>query len=117
MRWSSLLLLAGCAGEPSTVVPDDPCATLTWENHGQGFVRSWCSGCHAAALPEGERYGAPVGVSFDTVDEVRRWETRIRARALEAPIDMPPVGGAGDDELARFQAWLDCGAPSATVSP
>ncbi len=101
-----LLLAAACASAP----PDtgDPCAgvTVTWEHGGAAFVAGYCRTCHAAETPD--RHGAPAGVDFDTLADVRRHAARIRARALDAQ-DMPVGGGVPEADLALLDAFLACG--------
>lgn len=83
----------------------------TWEDIGHPFVLSWCTACHASALPEGLRAGAPVGVDLDTLDGVREWSDRVAARALVDLPTMPTGGGPTAAERAAVRDWLACGAP------
>ena len=71
--------------------PED--SDLAWEHFGGPFMYSWCNGCHAVSLPEGERQKAPMGIDFDTIEDVRHWADRIWARAGDHNTTMPPVGG------------------------
>lgn len=79
---------------------------LTWTNWGAGFFATYCDSCHAADTPD--RFGAPEGVSFDTLGEVRDWEQRIRVRVLDEAT-MPRGGGVYDEDLLLIEAFLDCG--------
>ncbi len=96
-------------GEDAAEVSADPCDSApisTWDNFGQGFLRTNCQGCHAAAAPD--RHGAPPGAVFDTLDDVRFFRDRIVATAaVEAPT-MPPAGGVRDPDRLRLALWLRC---------
>lgn len=97
----------------SATVPASTCAEpeLTWENTGQPFVRTWCDSCHAASQTPAGRLGAPVGVSFDDLEETRTWAARIDARALALPATMPPATVIPEEDLEPVRAWFACGLP------
>ncbi|MFN7146608.1 MAG: hypothetical protein ACK4YP_22735 [Myxococcota bacterium] len=103
-----MLLLLACAGAPAdTAAAETGCVTsATWQNFGDGFFASYCRACHSATTPE--RYGAPVGIDFDTEEQVRVLESSVRHTVLDAGT-MPPGGGLLPDDLALLEAWLDCG--------
>jgi hypothetical protein len=118
--WLFLGVLAACEADVATVgadagsmdaaeVTDDPCGpapVTTWDNFGQGFLRTNCQGCHAAAAPD--RHGAPPGAVFDTLEDVRFFRDRIVATAaVEAPT-MPPAGGVRELDRLRLALWLRC---------
>ena len=101
--------------EDATALSERPCpddSELTYENFGEGFMLSWCNGCHSSVMPEGERQDAPLASNFDDLDAVRAWSDRIWFRSADHNITMPPVGGPEDDERARLGEWLACGAQS-----
>lgn len=135
MRWWVSVLLLGlwaCGGEdddssppnPAPVVEPEPqpapqpdpqpegamdCAPdLTWDNFAEGFVRSFCRGCHSSALGAADRYGAPPGIDFDDRDAVLQHAERMAARATGEGADMPPGGGPTTAERTMFGAWLAC---------
>lgn len=103
---------AGEGGEPP---PPDPnsklCqeSTLTYQNFAAPFVITWCRGCHGEAQPVAMRQNAPVGVNFDTADQVRGSSVRILARATGSEATMPPVGGPSEEEKALLAEWIACG--------
>jgi uncharacterized membrane protein len=107
-----LTLLLACTEAPDSALTDTACSAeeegyaLTWSSWGQGFFRTYCDACHAADSPQ--RFGAPEDVSFDTLEELRRWEARVRVRTLEQG-DMPLGGGVHEDDLLLLEAYLDCG--------
>jgi hypothetical protein len=108
--------LLGCSGE----APPDPCSAPeapTWHNFAEGYVRTWCLGCHSASVAEAERQGAPPGMNFDTWSQVYALRDRIEVRAAGPSPDMPPLGGITDEAVARFGQWLECGAPGEDAPP
>jgi hypothetical protein len=86
---------------------------LTYENFAGPFFLSWCTGCHSSDLPEGARQKAPLGINFDSLDDIRKHREIILARAVNRT-DMPPAGGPSQEERALLGEWLGCGAPSDT---
>lgn len=105
-----LLLLLGCAlGGADT--GDGACARvppLDWDNFGHGFMTKHCTGCHSSLLPAELREGAPVGVDFDTYQDVLDQSDRILARSVGDAPTMPPGGGPTEEERARLAEWLAC---------
>lgn len=123
----ALGLLVGCESDTSSDPPapiaiedaetldERPCpeeSFLTYESFGGPFIVTWCSGCHAAGLPEGERQGAPLSSNFDSLEDIRAWAPRIWARTGDHNATMPPIGVPDDDERKALGEWLACGAPS-----
>lgn len=116
MRVLLALVLVGCAGEApvDTAVggPEGVCAEVdgpvTWDNFGRGFTTQHCQACHNSALPEGERQGAPVSVSFDTQADVLAHGSRILAVAASSEATMPPQGGVPEDDRLLLEVWLTC---------
>jgi len=101
------LLGCGAGGETEdTACGREP--PLDYANFGHAHMDTHCTGCHSALLPEGDRLGAPLGVDLDTYDGVLDWAERLAVRAVAPDPSMPPGGGPGDEELDRFQEWLDC---------
>jgi uncharacterized membrane protein len=115
----ALAALAACGTDRPTMDGDDPpppdpdaCETsyLSYSNFGEPFALDWCRGCHSSSVPQGMRQKAPMGVNFDTQDDVVRWKERIAIRAAGPMPTMPPAGGPPDAERALLVEWLDCGA-------
>lgn len=102
------LLAVGCVSIPEELA-DHPCpdggTTLTWENFGHDFMRSYCVHCH----------GGPNGYSsraLNTVEAVRVQRDRIFINSALDNTAMPP--GPDDpprDERVKLAEWLACGAP------
>lgn len=84
---------------------------LDYEGFGGPFVLTWCTGCHSAIFPDGERQGAPAGIDFDTIEGIRAHADRMWARAADQNHTMPPVGGPADSLRSDLGQWLACGAP------
>ena len=106
---SGLLLALSCGRKPQPSPCEDP-AVPTWHSFAQGYVRTWCVGCHTASLTGAERQGAPEGLDFDTWSEVHEARDRITARATGESPDMPPLGGIAREQVDLFAQWLSCGA-------
>jgi uncharacterized membrane protein len=110
-------LLAACADEeaPGGEPPPDPdselCqkSTLTYQNFAAPFAISWCRGCHGKGQPLDMRQDAPVGVNFDTAEELRAAGPRLLARVTGAAPTMPPAGGPSAEERALLAEWVSCG--------
>ncbi len=104
-----ILLLFACAGAPDgdTAAAEPTCTTaVTWQNFTDGFFASYCRSCHASTTDD--RYGAPVGVDFDTEAQVRAQESAVRRVVLDGS-SMPPGGGLLPDDLALLREWVECG--------
>lgn len=100
----------------------DACAdsVLTWENFGEPFMLSWCTGCHHSALPSSERACAPCYVNFDQHAGVHPLAAYIELRVIdwaahEGTKPMPPAAIVPDDELMLLREYLECGAPGPEV--
>lgn len=119
MRWKWLLMagvgaawggLAACGGnaeriEDSAQSVCDTALPVSWDNWGEGFMLTHCSGCHAEGAPD--RHGAPDGVFFDSEDQV----LGAAATLLRMVVDedtMPPAGGVREEEKILLEAWLGC---------
>jgi len=123
-----LLGLGGCKGDdpaPPTVEPQPTgdtgttlaCDDVSWESTGQPFLSTWCTACHSSELASGARFGAPVGVDFDSYADVLALAALVETSALGSEARMPPVGGASDDDKEAFGRWLACGLPGAPDAP
>ena len=106
MIWILVLLACGEGGDDSATETCGRTPPLTYENFGQGFLRSHCTGCHGVLLPEEQREGAPLGVDFDTWGDVLNWAERIEIRTAEET--MPPGGGPSAEERAKLAEWMAC---------
>lgn len=83
---------------------------LTWQNFGESFFVANCNRCHS--VPESQRQGAPTGIEFNTVDQVRERKDRVYVLSAGPNDSMPP--GPDDPPRAdrdKLGEWLACGAP------
>jgi len=103
---TSLALLPACRGGGASDT-FAPCGEdeLTWSNWADPFFTSWCDQCHSATTPN--RFGAPEGVYFDSVSDVRERIESIRTTVLEYGT-MPLGGGLSEYELEALDAFLMC---------
>lgn len=93
---------AGDSGDPRcTEAP-----VVTWESYGHIFMTTYCVSCHST-YNEDHRYGAPVGVDFDSEADLIRQAVRVRVRVLEEQT-MPVAGGVFPDDLVLLERYLDC---------
>ncbi|MBX3213749.1 MAG: c-type cytochrome [Labilithrix sp.] len=107
-------LTLGASACKETTLEDRPCppegTTLTYESFGEGFMDAHCQSCHGA--PTKDRKGAPSGYDFATVEDVRRWRSRIFSRAAADNTTMPPgPDDPPEGEREKLAEWLACGAP------
>ncbi|NUO51711.1 MAG: hypothetical protein HOV80_22885 [Polyangiaceae bacterium] len=108
---AAVMALVGCDGgwEERPACPDEG-TELTYDTWGRGFIGTHCQTCHASSIDD--RKGAPVGISFDTHEEVVEWIDRIYERSAGENVSMPP--GPEDpspEEREKLAEWLACGAP------
>jgi len=123
----------GCGGDDEHETPTDPghhhhtgtatgatCPTAdapTAQNFGTAFMQTYCLSCHSASLTGAARQDAPVGVNYDTLEDVRRQSALIDIHAAAGPnatnTEMPPEGRTQptQQERERLGQWLACGAP------
>jgi len=87
---------------------DAVCELHSWQTVGQPFLSTWCGPCHGPDLRPAQRQGAPPELVLATEDDAYQWADRIRARALRATPDMPPVPGPSPEAIARMATYLDC---------
>jgi uncharacterized membrane protein len=103
MLW--LLLACGSAedsGDPACTAPE----AVTWESYGHIFMTTYCVSCHSV-YNEDHRFGAPVGVDFDTEADLLRQVERVRVRVLEEQT-MPVAGGVFPEDLLLLERYLGC---------
>ncbi|MCO4744516.1 MAG: hypothetical protein KC912_07005 [Proteobacteria bacterium] len=82
---------------------------LDYDTFGKRFMDQYCAGCHSTQWPEnhGNRNDSPLTVNFDTYAGVVEWAERAYIRTYETG-DMPPGGGPTDQDLVRFNEWMQC---------
>jgi uncharacterized membrane protein len=110
-RWLIVcsVALGGCIADAQASDPE-LCGTevpeLDWDGFGEGFVTTYCQGCHASTALD--RHGAPAAVTFDSEEETLAFRDRILARAASEEPTMPPAGGPDVDDRELLAVWLAC---------
>ncbi len=103
-----LLWLLACgggeeeSGDPTCVEPP----VVTWDSYGHIFMTTYCVSCHSVYNVD-HRFGAPLGVDFDTEADLIRQVERVRVRVIEEQT-MPVAGGVFADDLLLFERYLGC---------
>ena len=71
-----------------------------------------CATCHSSAPTDDVFTAAPLGMMLDTMDEMKQWAPRIKARSVDSA-DMPFMNKTGmtDEERLTIAAWVAAGAP------
>ena len=82
---------------------------VTYNNFGKGFITRECQACHAQAVQDDARLGAPREFFYDTPERV--WEDAeliLLTSTGNDPI-MPPSDGVFSEDRLRLEIWLRCG--------
>src|SRR5688572_24047122 len=95
----------GCLASGASNPLEPECTTASYDCVST-LISARCLSCHSAALTGPARFDAPLGVDFDTEEDVRRWRDRIRIRSIDAPT-MPPGAPLPEDERALLATYLD----------
>ena len=90
--------------------------TLTYDNFGQAFMKSYCLRCHSKDVAGADRLGAPEDHNFDTVEEIRPLAEHIDGLAGAGPDAINTAMPEGDpspseEDRRKLAEWLACGAP------
>ena len=80
---------------------------LDWDNFGDGLIGRHCRPCHGENVRVGQRGDAPIGVDFDTYEDIQTWATSIQQQAVDSE-SMPPAGGMLPVERDQLGEWLRC---------
>lgn len=94
-----LPLLSACLGD-GTLDEEVDCGAS-----GAQLIQTHCLSCHSATLGARERGGAPLGVDFDTEDEIRQWAPGIRLETFEKET-MPEERPFAQCEKDALEAYL-----------
>lgn len=107
---AALWSLTQCGGTSQEPPGQETCGNdvpiVTWSSFGQGFLSTYCQGCHASRAAD--RRGAPANVVFDAKSDALGQSARILARAAGDAPTMPPAGGPPASERQRLSIWLGC---------
>ena len=80
---------------------------LTYDNYGKAYLGKWCTGCHSSLVRENQRSGAPLGVNFETSQDIMAQVKEIDETEVQTDY-MPPGGGASEAESEALGEWLRC---------
>ena len=104
------VLLVACVACGSESEPQAECGDevplVSWETFGEGFLTTYCQGCHAADSLD--RQKAPETIVFDTEEDALANKAGILAAAASDAPTMPPNGGPGDADRDKLDIWLTC---------
>ncbi len=94
---------------PKAVVPAEGAGVVT-DEAAVAIIKARCASCHSASPTDDVFTVAPVGVTFDNLEEVNQWAPRIKARTVDAT-DMPFLNKTGmtDEERAQIASWIAAG--------
>jgi len=76
---------------------------VTWSGWANGFFINYCRSCHSEITPD--RQGAPVGVDFDTAQQVEDQAASIWRTVIDDE-RMPVGGGVYPDDLLLLAQYL-----------
>ena len=77
------------------------------------LIGTHCRSCHSKAPTDAVFAVAPLGVMYDTPDQIRAKSDAIKSRAVDTKT--MPFGnktGMTDDERATLGRWIDAGSPT-----
>lgn len=104
---ASAAALSGCATDLGACPPDSAEA----QSRGRAVVADNCATCHNTESKGTSRFGAPSGLDWDDLNEVRSSAGELYGEALGGA--MPPPSFAdklSDSQLEDMRIWLACGA-------
>ncbi len=115
---------ASSTSPPTSTLPTcPPDNALTYRSFGDGFLRTWCTGCHSSTLAASDRQDAPMGIDFDRALLYKPHARDVYDRAVleahaavtnpNAASPMPPAGIVPEDDRRRLGQWIACGSPGA----
>jgi uncharacterized membrane protein len=115
-RWALVSALASLAVVVGLTVPRRPAAATgagaVFFAEAREIINRRCLSCHSAYPTDGAFTTAPLGVTFDTPEQIANRAERIRARAVETRT-MPLANQTGmtDRERDALARWIALGAP------
>jgi uncharacterized membrane protein len=94
---------------PKPVVTEDS-ATIVTSAEVEAIVQMHCSSCHSAMPTDDIFTSAPGGVILDSLDDIKRWAPRIKARSVDTQ-NMPMMNKTGMTEAERQKlgSWIAAG--------
>ena len=102
--FATLILAIAMAPKPVTTEPGESVASNTQV---QQIIESRCSSCHSATPTDEVFTVAPGGVILDSLDDLKRWAERIKARSVDTH-DMPFMNKTDmtDEERQVLGRWI-----------
>jgi uncharacterized membrane protein len=77
------------------------------------IITQRCVPCHSQAPTDRSSPAAPTNVRFDTPDQIKQWQERIKARAvISKTMPLANKTKMTDDERDVLAAWFFEGAPT-----
>ena len=78
----------------------------------QTIIKQRCASCHSRAPTDEVFIASPGGVMLETLNDMQRWATRIKARSVDTH-NMPFLNKTGmtKEERKIVGLWIDAGAP------
>jgi hypothetical protein len=99
--------LAACGGED---LPTVDCSTPAVPTFSMVNVLTVsCATCHASTLSGAARFGAPVGLDYDTFAAAKANAEEGAAEIFSG--SMPPTGGLPEADKQVYYRWALCGTP------
>ncbi len=108
-----LLALALAPKAPETIAKQptsQPLDLATLSTQAESIIRERCATCHSDTPTDEIFTVAPSGVVLDTLEQMKRWAPRIKARTVTST-DMPFMNKTQmlDEERVLIGQWVDSG--------
>ncbi len=84
---------------------------LSYGTFAQDFFQHYCLMCHSSARTENDRYGAKVGMDFDSYELIAQYNEEILSSVTGDSATMPPAQTINTTDLRLIEEWLTCGFP------
>ena len=124
----SALAAASACGDSSgseaagslTAAPCPDASVVSYEADIQPLMATYCTKCHAKAVPPAQRNGAPTDHNFDSelgvLSEAQHVDMAAGASGNVVNTKMPPPGypAPSVQERQKLSEWLACTAPPNT---
>ncbi len=81
--------------------------TVTYTKHTKAIFDADCTSCHATTKSGADRYGAPIGVDFDTY-ETAATSGDLANQRVQADV-MPPAGPLSNVKKSLLRQWVEDG--------
>jgi uncharacterized membrane protein len=94
---------------PKPVATEDSANSIS-DTEVVSIIQLHCSSCHSAMPTDDMFTSAPGGVVLDTLDDIKNWAPRIKARSVDTQ-NMPFMNKTGmtDEERQKLGSWIAAG--------